>query len=231
MTAELRDLLRCVLGFTMAPLGDGLVIPKMKDFAKPKLQNAAALPKAVFTVAPLEMATCIFLHGVCVDLARDEGPAVGVLLGFVALKFFGTLLHTFVVAYVTASVVHSRDKVTLLGKKVFANTNVEELIIVTAVVLLTFRSSHRAGLGPTEWAKGRGWVLLSESKNGVGSYSLGQRMGLGPTEWAKARGWVLLSVPKDGAPSCGLAKGLFCVLLSAQKSGLGPIDFAMEPAH
>ena len=136
----------CVLGFTMAPMGDGLVIPKMLDFGKSPWTNAHVVARVVFTAAPLEMCTAILLHGVCVDFSREHSPPTMILLGLVAAKVLGTLLLTLVAAYIAASVVHYRKEINVAGLHFFANTDVEEAILVVGVVMLCF---SLAGHEPT----------------------------------------------------------------------------------
>jgi Kef-type K+ transport system membrane component KefB len=49
------------LGFIVAPLGDGLVIPKMQEY---KFTNSNVdMPQRVFTAAPIEASTALFMFG------------------------------------------------------------------------------------------------------------------------------------------------------------------------
>ncbi len=60
------------LGFVIAPLGDGLVIPKMQEY-KVQYEKLDA-PRRVFNAAPLEASTALFLFG-GVDFIRSAPPS------------------------------------------------------------------------------------------------------------------------------------------------------------
>jgi len=134
-----------VLGVVLVSIGDGLVIPKMKEFGL--VFKGHPLPRLMFCWAPLEASFCLTLFGVLVGLAEPaNAPTVDMKVVVFAniLRIIATVTVGAVMGCASGWLVSRRTKLTLNGQQIFTGTSVESFLMIVAVALVAF------GLGSTE---------------------------------------------------------------------------------
>ena len=124
------------LGLVMSPIGDGLVLPKLQEY---KPLNLGQLPRVMFTSAPLEVITVLFLFGICQGFAQpgDEPLYSLILFGFFG-KFFGTILISFFLAFLFSQLARNRSNFSINGRSLFTGTDKEELLFIITAVLIIY---------------------------------------------------------------------------------------------
>mmetsp|Transcript_61003 Transcript_61003/g.196518 ORF Transcript_61003/g.196518 Transcript_61003/m.196518 type:complete len:495 (+) Transcript_61003:905-2389(+) len=128
-----------VLATVLVAIGDGLVIPKMKEFGM--RFKGHPMPRLVFTWAPLEASFVLTLFGILVGLsAPAHMPSVnmGLLVFANVLRIAATLLAGAILGGASGWLIPRRTKVTLSGQQVFTGASVEAFLMVLAVALCAF---------------------------------------------------------------------------------------------
>jgi hypothetical protein len=119
------------LAFIMAPLGDGLVIPAMLQLKDKKL---GPMPRLLFTAAPIEAVTGLFVFGVFANFAEQEktmeSTTMVVLLG-ILVKFVATICFSYWIAFILTYIVEYRSIFTSGGDS-------EELLFVLSGALVAY---------------------------------------------------------------------------------------------
>jgi len=142
-----------VMGTVLTAIGDGLVIPKMKEFWV-KFRSHP-LPRLVFCWAPLEASFCLTLFGI---LAGASAPAdapevsMAMIVGANLLRIVATLSAGALIGYTSGYVIPKRQELTFRGHQVFSGSSVEAFLMVLSIALIAF------GLGAEE--KGRAAVPM-----------------------------------------------------------------------
>mmetsp|Transcript_123799 Transcript_123799/g.240970 ORF Transcript_123799/g.240970 Transcript_123799/m.240970 type:complete len:628 (-) Transcript_123799:386-2269(-) len=124
-----------VLGTTLFPLGDGLVIPKMSEFGHDFPGHP--LPRLMFIWAPLEASCALTVFGILVGLAEPVGEAdVNLPLLILAnlLRIFATLLVGTVLGAGAGWFVARRGQFGLP----FTGSTVEAYLFILTVALVGF---------------------------------------------------------------------------------------------
>lgn len=134
-----------VLGAVLVGIGDGLVIPKMKEFST--TFKTHALPRLVVTWAPLEASFVLSLFGFLRGMsapAGQESVHIGVLVGASALRIMFTLLAGAVLGTISGWMVSRRNSLKFYGHYIFTGKPVESFLMALAVGLVAFGigSSH-----------------------------------------------------------------------------------------
>eukprot|EP00928_Gymnodinium_smaydae_P038857 TRINITY_DN26695_c0_g1_i1.p1 TRINITY_DN26695_c0_g1~~TRINITY_DN26695_c0_g1_i1.p1 ORF type:complete len:577 (-),score=63.39 TRINITY_DN26695_c0_g1_i1:40-1770(-) len=126
-----------VLGSILFALGDGLVIPKMKEFQTRFSKHP--LPRLIFICVPLEASYALVVFGVLRGLAAP-GPSVSLLQLILAnaLRLSATVLVGAGLGYACARFVEARGSVTVFGRPLFTGEPVEAFIVLISVALLAF---------------------------------------------------------------------------------------------
>uniref|UniRef100_A0A7S1Q975 Cation/H+ exchanger domain-containing protein n=1 Tax=Alexandrium catenella TaxID=2925 RepID=A0A7S1Q975_ALECA len=139
-----------VMGTILVGIGDGLVIPKMKEFGV-RFQGHP-MPRLVFIWAPLEASFALALFGILTGFAAPANSpsfrivelAAGNIMRITATVALGALLGT-----VSGYLVSRRTQLTLRGNQVFNGTAVEAFLMVLAVGLFAFGMGSE-GIGGRE---------------------------------------------------------------------------------
>lgn len=137
-----------VLGTVLVALGDGLVIPKMKEFGA--LFKGHPMPRLVFTWAPLEASFALTLFGVLVGLsapANQPDIDLGVLVFANILRIAATLCMGAVLGAGSGWLIPRRTQLAFRGQQVFTGASVEAFLMILAVALSAF------GMGAGEAGK------------------------------------------------------------------------------
>jgi hypothetical protein len=145
-----------VLGTVLVALGDGLVIPKMKEFST-KFPGHP-MPRLVFTWAPLEACFALTMFGTLEGIsAPADQPSINVWMLVFAnlLRILATLCAGAVMGAVSGWVIPRRTALKLNGQQLFTGASVEAFLMVLAVALIAF------GLG--EGTKGKELVPMGFS--------------------------------------------------------------------
>lgn len=175
----LRSTVAVTFGAVMSALGDGIVIPRMADLcARAESAELAALPRAVLTAAPIECTVALFTYGTLAELltaqkraadALAHAAATGATMGtadlhqppvamqavLVMLRLIGTLLVAAMLAHVFALLLGARRRIMWAsGKRLFACTPTEELVVVLAGAMLAYGAAALVPMpGATEPAR------------------------------------------------------------------------------
>mmetsp|Transcript_2140 Transcript_2140/g.5426 ORF Transcript_2140/g.5426 Transcript_2140/m.5426 type:complete len:623 (-) Transcript_2140:65-1933(-) len=134
-----------VLGSTLFAVGDGLVIPKMKEFLNKYPQHP--LPFQVFTCVPLEAAYALTLFGIFKGMSHPEA-AREVNMDVVAVanivRILATLLAGSLIGLVAAYGLTNRADRRCCGRPVFSGQAVEAFLVLISAGLMAY------GLGAGE---------------------------------------------------------------------------------
>mmetsp|Transcript_6550 Transcript_6550/g.15147 ORF Transcript_6550/g.15147 Transcript_6550/m.15147 type:complete len:570 (+) Transcript_6550:42-1751(+) len=127
-----------VLGTILVAIGDGLVIPKMKEFGY--IFKGHPMPRLMFTWAPLEASFALATFGVLSGFAApvDASVSVGTLLAGNALRIFATVVGGMILGGAAGWLIPRRTKLTIGGKQVFTGMPVEAFLMVVSVALAAF---------------------------------------------------------------------------------------------
>lgn len=137
-------------GAIMSALGDGIVIPRMADLCARTDAAYSPLPRAVLTAAPIECTVSLFTYGTLAELlvgrpapgetlSAEETQPVALQAFLVVLRLVGTLFVAGVLAHVVALLLGTRRRLRWAsGKRLFAGTSHEELVIVLAGAMLAY---------------------------------------------------------------------------------------------
>eukprot|EP00440_Ansanella_granifera_P037612 gb/GFBE01040808.1/.p1 GENE.gb/GFBE01040808.1/~~gb/GFBE01040808.1/.p1 ORF type:complete len:593 (+),score=118.32 gb/GFBE01040808.1/:1-1779(+) len=133
-----------VLGTILVAIGDGLVIPKMKEFGF-RFQGHP-MPRLMFAWAPLEASFALTMFGVLSGFAApSEGPVhASTLIAFNVGRIVATVGAGAVLGSVSGWLIQNRRKLALNGQQVFTGTPVEGFLMILAVGLAAY------GLGSGE---------------------------------------------------------------------------------
>jgi len=137
-----------VLAVILVSIGDGLVIPKMKEFCL--AFPGHPMPRLVFCWAPLEASFVLTLFGVLVGLAEPaNAKEVDIRLVLFAniLRIAATVAAGALLGGASGWLITHRTKLTLSGRQIFTGASVEAFLMVLAVALIAF------GLGSAEKGK------------------------------------------------------------------------------
>jgi len=128
-----------VLAVVVCALGDGLVIPKMKEFMMAMPEHP--LPRLVFMWAPLEASFILTAFGIVTGLASPremEPTTMGVIVLANILRIVATVLCGALLGGISGWALPKRTKVKIFGKSVFNGTAIEAFLIVLSVTLFAF---------------------------------------------------------------------------------------------
>lgn len=128
-----------VLGTVLVAIGDGLVIPKMKEFGVHFPGHP--MPRLVFIWAPLEASFALTLFGTLVGLSAPASqPDIDFSLVAIAnvIRFIATLLAGALLGATSGWIIPRRTKLTFSGHQVFTGAPVESFLLVLAVALCAF---------------------------------------------------------------------------------------------
>jgi hypothetical protein len=128
-----------VLGTVLVALGDGLVIPKMKEFST-KFPGHP-MPRLVFTWAPLEACFALTMFGTLEGIsapANQPSINVGMLVFANLLRIGATLCAGAVMGAVSGWVIPRRTALKLNGQPLFTGAPVEAFLMILAVALIAF---------------------------------------------------------------------------------------------
>uniref|UniRef100_A0A7S4R8Q3 Cation/H+ exchanger domain-containing protein n=1 Tax=Alexandrium monilatum TaxID=311494 RepID=A0A7S4R8Q3_9DINO len=140
-----------VLGTILVAIGDGLIIPKMKEFEV--RFPGHPMPRLVFIWAPLEASFALALFGILTGFAAPlNAPPVRIATYTMGnfLRIFATVVLGAVVGGLGGLLISRRTRLSLRGRQVFTGTAVEAFLMVLALGLLSF------GLGSESDG---GWVI------------------------------------------------------------------------
>lgn len=128
-----------VLAAVLVALGDGLVIPKMKEFGQ-KFPNHP-LPRLVFTWAPLEASFALTLFGILTGVAspanQPETP-VSMIMFANLLRIAATVLCGVILGSASGYLIPRRADCKIRGTPVFNGSPVEGFLMVLAIELIAF---------------------------------------------------------------------------------------------
>eukprot|EP00930_Biecheleria_cincta_P097526 TRINITY_DN89226_c0_g1_i1.p1 TRINITY_DN89226_c0_g1~~TRINITY_DN89226_c0_g1_i1.p1 ORF type:complete len:815 (-),score=125.67 TRINITY_DN89226_c0_g1_i1:191-2605(-) len=128
-----------VLATVLVALGDGLVIPKMKEFGQ-KFPNHP-LPRLVFTWAPLEASFALTLFGILTGVAspanQPETP-VSMIMFANLFRIAATVVCGVILGSATGYLIPRRAECKIAGMPVFNGSAVEGFLMVLAIELVAF---------------------------------------------------------------------------------------------
>lgn len=128
-----------VLGTVLVALGDGLVIPKMKEFAHHF--RGHPMPRLVFTWAPLEASFALTLFGTLVGLSAPANqPDINFPLMLLAnvIRIAATVVVGAFLGLSSGWLIPRRTQLKVNGQQVFTGASVESFLMVLAVALVAF---------------------------------------------------------------------------------------------
>lgn len=128
-----------VLATVLVALGDGLVIPKMKEFGQ-KFPNHP-LPRLVFAWAPLEASFALTLFGILTGVAspahQPETP-VSMIMFANLFRIAATVVCGVILGSVSGYLIPRRADCKISGAPVFNGSPVEGFLMVLAIELVAF---------------------------------------------------------------------------------------------
>lgn len=127
-----------VLGTILVAIGDGLVIPKMKEFGA--RFPGHPMPRLMFTWAPLEASFALSLFGILSGFAAPTSSNVQVATLIVGnvLRIVVTVLAGAALGSTTGWLICRRRNLSIGGKQVLTGTPVEAFLIVISVGLVAY---------------------------------------------------------------------------------------------
>jgi len=127
-----------VLGTILVAIGDGLVIPKMKEFGL--RFPGHPMPRLMFTWAPLEASFALSLFGILSGFAAPTSSSVQVatLIAGNVLRIVVTVLVGAALGGTAGWLISRRRKLSLGGKQVLTGTPVEAFLMVISVALVAY---------------------------------------------------------------------------------------------
>jgi len=131
------------LAITLACIGDGLVIPRMKEFFKQFPGHP--MPRLMFTWAPLEASLTLTLFGILEPLAHPQGTepsSLEVTIAGNVIILGATFLGGCCLGNLCAKFVMHRSSFVVMGKHVFTGNTTEAYLIVVAAALFAFGCGH-----------------------------------------------------------------------------------------
>ncbi|CAE7749622.1 DEK1, partial [Symbiodinium pilosum] len=136
------------LGTVLVAVGDGLVIPKMKEFSL--LHKQHPMTYLMLCWAPVEASYALTLFGVFTAVSAPATmPSLNVvlLLASTIVRIAATVVVGAALGYAAGFLIEKRKKATLFSHKVFTNEPVEAFLMLLAIALCAY------GLGSS--TKGR----------------------------------------------------------------------------
>ena len=157
-----------VLGTTLFAVGDGLVIPKMKEF-EARFQRHP-LPHMVFVTVPLEASYALVLFGILQGLSipTDGGPTISQMAVASVLRIVATLVVAAFIGIASARLIERRTEVKICGNSIFSDKSVEAFLMLISATLFAF------ALGAGE--RGSELVPMSFAFGATGSLFLPEMM-------------------------------------------------------
>jgi len=130
-----------VLGNILFAIGDGLVIPKMKELGAHF--HGHPLPRLMFTWAPLEASYALAMFGVLSGFAVPQGSTdsaadIAKLVAGNGLRIIFTVLGGALLGNLSGWCLKHRTRVSIGGKQVFTGTSVEAFLMVISTGLLAY---------------------------------------------------------------------------------------------
>ncbi|CAK9029688.1 unnamed protein product [Durusdinium trenchii] len=127
-----------VLGTILVAIGDGLVIPKMKEFGF--LFKGHPLPRLMFTWAPLEASFALCLFGVLSGFAAptSSGVQVATLVAGNVLRIAVTVLAGAVLGGSAGWLISRRRSLSINGKQVLTGAPVEAFLMIMSIALVAY---------------------------------------------------------------------------------------------
>ena len=153
-----------VLGLSLAPIGDGLVIPKMVEFSKDFPDHA--LPRLLFIWAPVEASFILMLYGIFAGLSSvaDAGP--GLIVGANVLNLLCTLTLGTLAGYLAAVAIPKRTALAspYFGVQIFTGLPIESFLLVVSLGLCMLALGNE-GIGEVPTHRG-----LSDTPEATGCF-------------------------------------------------------------
>lgn len=135
-----------VLGTVLVAIGDGLVIPKMKEFGMQF--KGHPMPKLIFTWAPLEASYVLALFGILTGLSAPAGQGEVNIAALVFANVFRIVATLGVAAALGAAsgwLIPRRTELVITGRHVFTGSSVEAFLMVLAVALVAYGLGEGSG--------------------------------------------------------------------------------------
>jgi hypothetical protein len=128
-----------IMATCFCAVGDGLVIPKMKEFGEK--HPGHPLPRLVFAWVPLEDTFALTLFGILSSFADAEADVeVAVWRSVLAnvLRVVITVGLGWFIGHVSAVLIPQRSKFSIMGRQVFTGATVEAFLLIFGVSLSAF---------------------------------------------------------------------------------------------
>ena len=130
-----------VLGIVSAPLGDGIVIPKMAEMGA--VFPSSPLPRIIFVWASLESVLVLPLFGIIEGLAGAAGNerqtvSIGLLGAAAFIQLALTIVVGVVLGLALAWFLPRRTDLIILGRQVFNGSTVEAYLFILGFSLFAF---------------------------------------------------------------------------------------------
>ncbi|CAJ1350394.1 unnamed protein product [Effrenium voratum] len=134
-----------VLGTILVAIGDGLVIPKMKEFGY--IHKGHPLPRLMFTWAPLEASFALALFGALSGFASPASSSleVGQLVAGNVLRIAVTVMGGAVLGSSAGWLITRRTSLRIRGLQVLSGTPVEAFLMVISIALCAYALGVDAG--------------------------------------------------------------------------------------
>lgn len=127
------------LGTVLVAVGDGLVIPKMKEFSV--LHKQHPMPYLMLCWAPVEASYALTLFGVFTAVSAPATmPSLNIvlLLASTMIRIAATVVAGAALGYAAWFLIDKRREATLFGHQVFTNQPVEAFLMLLAVALCAY---------------------------------------------------------------------------------------------
>eukprot|EP00439_Symbiodinium_sp_Y106_P051090 s6280_g6.t2 len=127
------------LGTVLVAVGDGLVIPKMKEFSV--LHKQHPMPYLMLCWAPVEASYALTLFGVFTAVSAPATmPSLNIvlLLASTVIRIAATVVVGAALGYAAWFLIDKRREATLFGHQVFTNQPVEAFLMLLAVALCAY---------------------------------------------------------------------------------------------
>lgn len=128
-----------VMGTILVGIGDGLVIPKMKEFGV--RFDGHPMPRLLFIWAPLEASFALTLFGVLMGFStpkEDTTTRISVIAGGNLLRIIATVMLGALLGTLSGYLVSKRTGLSIRGNQIFTGSAVEAFLMVLAVGLFAF---------------------------------------------------------------------------------------------
>ena len=135
-----------IMATCFCAVGDGLVIPKMKEFGT--TNPGHPLPRLIFAWIPLEDTLALTLFGILAGFAKaeaDEEVAIWRLIVANILRLVITVALGGFIGWMSAILIPQRTKFSIMGRQVFTGATVEAFLLIFGVSLSAFGIGFNKG--------------------------------------------------------------------------------------